>query len=151
MSSLRGSRTEANLRDAFSEEARSTRRCLSYAQVAEAVGYRDLAAVLRATADAGDGNAAGHLGHLDDGHEAVAACLAGRTAEDLAVAVIAMTHEQTGMYAGMARTAHEEGFEEIADWFLTVAKAGRSHARNFRRILDDLGPNRGAAVTGFGD
>ena len=38
----------------------------------------------------------------------------------------------------MARTALEEGFEEIADWFETLAKAETSHARRFQKALDEL-------------
>jgi len=43
------------------------------------------------------------------------------------------------MYPGMARTAREEGFDEIADWFETLAKAEKSHAGRFQRALDTLG------------
>ena len=43
------------------------------------------------------------------------------------------------MYPGMARTAREEGFEEIADWFETLAKAERSHAGRFQKAYNDLG------------
>jgi rubrerythrin len=39
----------------------------------------------------------------------------------------------------MAKTAREEGFEEIADWFETLAKAERSHANRFQKALDTLG------------
>ena len=49
------------------------------------------------------------------------------------------THEYTDMYPGMARTARVEGFEEIADWFETLAKAERSHAGRFARALGELG------------
>ena len=47
------------------------------------------------------------------------------------------------MYPGMAKTAREEGFDEIADWFETLAKAERSHANRFQKALDgldDFGP-----------
>ena len=42
------------------------------------------------------------------------------------------------MYPGMARTAREEGFEEIADWFETLAKAEKSHAGRFQQGLENL-------------
>ena len=42
------------------------------------------------------------------------------------------------MYPGMAKTAREEGFDEIADWFETLAKAERSHANRFQKALDKL-------------
>ena len=44
----------------------------------------------------------------------------------------------TDMYPGMARTAREEGMDEIADWFETLAKAERSHANRFQKALDEL-------------
>ena len=48
------------------------------------------------------------------------------------------THEYTDMYPGMAKTARDEGFDEIADWFETLAKAERSHANRFQKALDEL-------------
>jgi rubrerythrin len=46
------------------------------------------------------------------------------------------THEYTSMYPGMARDARDEGFDEVADWFDTLAKAERSHAGKFKKTLD---------------
>ena len=46
------------------------------------------------------------------------------------------THEYTDMYPGMAKTAREEGFPEVADWFETLAKAEKSHAGRFQKMLD---------------
>ncbi|MFT5373154.1 MAG: rubrerythrin, partial [Bacteroidia bacterium] len=48
------------------------------------------------------------------------------------------THEYTDMYPGMASTARDEGFDEIADWFETLAKAERSHANRFQKALNEL-------------
>ena len=62
----------------------------------------------------------------------------GKTSDNLKAAVAGETHEYTDMYPGMARSAREEGFEEIADWFETLAKAERSHAGRFQRSLDEL-------------
>ena len=53
-------------------------------------------------------------------------------------AIAGETHEYTDMYPGMARTAREEGFDEIADWFETLAKAEKSHAGRFKKALDSL-------------
>ena len=57
---------------------------------------------------------------------------------NLAAAVAGETHEYTDMYPGMARTARDEGFDEIADWFETLAKAEKSHAGRFQKALDGL-------------
>jgi rubrerythrin len=60
-----------------------------------------------------------------------------KTVEDvLKAAVAGETHEYTDMYPGMAKTAREEGFDEIADWFETLAKAERSHANKVTKTLE---------------
>ena len=61
----------------------------------------------------------------------------GSTEQNLQSAIKGEIHEYTDMYPGMARTAREEGFEEIADWFETLAKAEKSHAGKFQKTLDD--------------
>ena len=57
----------------------------------------------------------------------------GNTADNLRASVAGETHEYTDMYPGMAKTARDEGFDEIADWFETLAKAERSHANRFQK------------------
>ena len=57
-------------------------------------------------------------------------------AEALQAAIAGETHEYTDMYPGMAKTARDEGFDEIADWFETLAKAERSHANKFTKTLE---------------
>ncbi|MEE3261018.1 MAG: ferritin family protein, partial [Pseudomonadota bacterium] len=47
-------------------------------------------------------------------------------------------HEYTDMYPGMSKVARDEGFDEIADWFETLAKAEKSHAGRFTKALDDM-------------
>ncbi len=63
----------------------------------------------------------------------------GPTDKNLLSAVAGETHEYTDMYPGMARTARDEGFDEIADWFETLAKAEKSHAGRFQKAFDTLG------------
>ena len=62
----------------------------------------------------------------------------GDTENNLKAAVAGETHEYTDMYPGMAKDARDEGFEEIADWMETLAKAERSHANRFQKALDSL-------------
>ena len=66
----------------------------------------------------------------------------GATDDNLKAAIAGETHEYTDMYPGMARTAREEGFDEIADWFETLAKAEKSHAGRFQKALDALESKR---------
>ena len=65
-------------------------------------------------------------------------CPIGQTDVNLKAAIAGETHEYTDMYPGFAKTAREEGFEEIADWFETLAKAERSHANRFQKAYDTL-------------
>ncbi len=62
----------------------------------------------------------------------------GATGDNLKAAIAGETHEYTDMYPGMAKAARDEGFDEIADWFETLAKAERSHANRFQKALDQL-------------
>ena len=62
----------------------------------------------------------------------------GPTADNLKTAIAGETHEYTDMYPGMAKDARSEGFDEIADWFETLAKAERSHANRYQKALDAL-------------
>ena len=62
----------------------------------------------------------------------------GATDLNLKAAIADETHAYTDMYPVMARTAHEEGHDEIADWFETLAKAEKSHAGRFQRALDSM-------------
>jgi rubrerythrin len=62
----------------------------------------------------------------------------GNTEANLKSAIEGETYEYTQMYPGMAKTARDEGFQELAEWFETLAKAERSHANRFQKGLDSL-------------
>ena len=62
----------------------------------------------------------------------------GPTRDNLKAAIAGETHEYVDIYPGMARAARQEGFDEIADWFETLAKAAKSHAGRFQKALDAL-------------
>ena len=138
MAALKGSKTEGNLKDAFSGESQANRRYLYFAQKADVEGYNDVAAVFRSTAEGETGHAHGHLEFLEAVGAPATGMPIGKTSDNLAAAVAGETHEYTDMYPGMARVARAEGFDEIADWFETLAKAERSHAGRFQRALAEL-------------
>jgi rubrerythrin len=138
MAALKGSKTEGNLKDAFAGESQANRRYLYFAQKADVEGYNDVSAVFRSTAEGETGHAHGHLEYLEETGDPATGLPIGGTSNNLKAAVAGEKHEYTDMYQGMARTAREEGFEEIADWFETLAKAERSHAGRFQRALDSL-------------
>lgn len=135
---LKGSKTEANLKEAFAGESQANRRYLYFAAKADVEGYNDVAAVFRSTAEGETGHAHGHLEHLEEVGDPVTGLPIGETAANLKSAIAGETHEYTDMYPGMAKTARDEDFEEIADWFETLAKAERSHANRFQKALDSL-------------
>jgi rubrerythrin len=62
----------------------------------------------------------------------------GNTEENLKSAIAGETHEYTDMYPSMAKTAREEGFDDIADWMETLAMAEKSHAGRFEKALKGL-------------
>ena len=136
--SLKGSKTEENLKEAFAGESQANRRYLYFAQKADIEGYNDVAAVFRSTAEGETGHAHGHLEYLEEVGDPGTGMPIGETKANLASAVHGETHEYTDMYPGMAKTAREEGFEEIADWFETLAKAEKSHAGKFQKTLDSI-------------
>ncbi len=138
MPSLAGSKTEQNLKDAFSGESQANRRYLYFAQKADVEGYNDVSAVFRSTAEGETGHAHGHLEYLAEVGDPATGEPIGPTADNLRSAIAGETYEYTDMYPGMARSAREEGFDEIAAWFETLAKAERSHAGRFKKALDTL-------------
>src|SRR5438477_10601789 len=138
MASLKGSKTEENLKAAFAGESQANRRYLYFAQKAELEGYNGVSAVFRSTAEGETGHAHGHLEYLEEVGDPATGKPIGATPDNLRAAIAGETHEYTDMYPGMARTAREEGFEEIADWFETLAKAEKSHAGRFQGALHTL-------------
>ncbi len=135
---LKGSKTEQNLKDAFAGESQANRRYLYFANKADIEGQNDIAALFRSTAEGETGHAHGHLEFLEAVGDPATGLPIGGTRDNLKAAVAGETHEYTDMYPGMAKQAREEGFDEIADWFETLAKAERSHANRYQKALDVL-------------
>ncbi|MEE8176940.1 MAG: rubrerythrin family protein [Acidobacteriota bacterium] len=138
MSKLKGTKTHDNLKAAFAGESQANRRYLYFAKQADIEGQPDIAGLFRDTAEGETGHAHGHLDYLKPVGDPATGLPIGETAENLKAAVAGETHEYTDMYPGMAKTAREEGFGEIADWFETLAKAEKSHAGRFTQGLSSL-------------
>ena len=135
---LKGSKTEQSLRDAFASESQANRRYLYFANKADIEGQNDVAALFRSTAEGETGHAHGHLEFLETVGDPATGLPIGSSRQNLESAVAGETHEYTDMYPGMAKTARDEGFDEIADWFQTLAKAERSHANRYQKAIDAL-------------
>ena len=138
MSNLKGTKTHENLKDAFAGESQANRRYLYFAKVADIEGYPEIASNFRETAEGETGHAHGHLDYLKEVGDPATGLPIGDTLDNLKAAVAGETHEYTDMYPGMATTAREENFAEIADWFETLAKAEKSHAGRFQQMADSV-------------
>jgi rubrerythrin len=138
MAQLKGSKTQENLKYAFAGESQANRRYLYFAKQADIEGYAEVSGLFRDTAEGETGHAHGHLDYLKKVADPATDMPFTDVPEMLASAVAGETHEYTDMYPSMAKTAREEGFPEIADWFETLAKAERSHAGKFQKALDTL-------------
>ena len=135
---IKGSRTHQNLKDAFAGESQANRRYLYVAKVADVEGYPEVAANFRETAEGETGHAHGHLDYMKPAGDPATGLPIGDSTLNLKAAIAGETHEYTDMYPGMAKTAREEGFAEVADWFETLAKAEKSHAGRFQKMLDTI-------------
>ena len=135
---LKGTKTHQNLKDAFAGESQANRRYLYFAKAADIEGYPEIAGNFRETADGETGHAHGHLDYLKQVGDPATGLPIGDSSLNLKAAVEGETHEYTDMYPGMAKTARDEGFKEVADWFETLAKAEKSHAGRFQKMLSTI-------------
>ena len=138
MAELKGSKTQQNLKDAFAGESQANRRYLYFAKIADVEGYPEVAGNFRETAEGETGHAHGHLDYLKKVGDPATGLPIGSTEKNLKAAIAGETHEYTDMYPGMAKTARAEGFNEIADWFETLAKAEKSHSGRFDQMLKSI-------------
>ena len=139
MTTLKGSKTAQNLKDAFAGESQANRRYLYFAQKADVEGYNDVSAVFRSTAEGETGHAHGHLEFLEAVGDPATGEPIGDSHKNLKASIAGETYEYTQMYPGFAKTAREEGFAEVADWFETLARAEKSHANRFAKLLTTIG------------
>jgi rubrerythrin len=137
MSNLAGTQTHDNLKAAFAGESQANRRYLWMAKIADVEGYPEIAGNFRDTAEGETGHAHGHLDYMRKVGDPATGLPIGSTDDNLKASVAGETHEYTDMYPGMAKVAREEGFDEIADWFETLAKAEKAHAGRFQSLLND--------------
>ena len=138
MHNLRGTETLENLQEAFARESQDNRRLLYFATKADVEGLPEIASLFRSVADGETMHAFGHLDFLSELAEwtgmgetsPVVACL--KAALELEVV------EHTQMYPGFARTARDEGFDEIAEWFEVLIRSERSHALHLAHAVETL-------------
>jgi rubrerythrin len=130
MAAFIGSRTEANLRQAFATATLAYRRYLAIAEQADAEGGHRAAVLFREIAKSRASQAEAHLNRLEPCNDETS------TVYNVRLAIMDKLYACADAYPAMARTARQEGFHEIADWFEVRAKAGRSRTARFRRALE---------------
>jgi rubrerythrin len=135
---LKDTKTHENLKEAFKGESMANRRYLYFARRADIEGYPDIGGLFRDTSEAETGHAFGHLDFIKEVGDPATGEPIGDTERNLKAAVAGETYEYTEMYPGFARTAREEGFDEVAEWFETLARAEKSHAGRFSQGLNSL-------------
>lgn len=126
---LKGTKTEKNLQAAFAGESQARNKYTYFASVAKKEGYEQIAAIFEQTAN----NEKEHakmwfklLGGI------------GNTAENLKAAADGENYEWTDMYDEFAKTAREEGFEQIAKMFEGVGKIEKHHEERYRKLLKNV-------------
>jgi rubrerythrin len=138
LAELKNSKTMDNLKTAFAGESQANRRYLYFAQKADVEGYPDVAALFRSVAEGETGHAFGHFDFLAPVGDPVTGVPVGATTANLKSAIEGETYEYTEMYPGFAKTARDEGFDSIAEWFETLARAEKSHAGRFTQGLSSV-------------
>ena len=139
MAELKGTKTHENLKHAFAGESQANRRYLYFADKADIEGYPEIAGNFRDTAEGETGHAHGHMDYLKPAGDPATGLPFGSTTLNLKSAIEGETYEYTQMYPGFSKTAREEGFAEVADWFETLARAEKSHANRFSKLLTTIG------------
>ena len=124
-----GTKTEQNLRAAFSGESEARNKYTYFASVAKKEGYEQISALFLKTAE-------NEKEHAKMWFKELGAL--GNTAENLLHAAEGENYEWTDMYATFAREADEEGFPELAAKFRAVAAIEKSHEERYRALLNNV-------------
>jgi rubrerythrin len=135
MKSLKGTKTEKNLLTAFAGESQARNRYTYFASKAKKQGYEQISGIFLETADNEKEHAERLFKFLEGGEAAVTASfpagVIGETEDNLKDAAAGENYEHTTMYPDFAKVAAEEGFEEIADVFISIANAERQHEKRY--------------------
>ena len=135
---LDGTQTHRNLLEAFAAESQANRRFIWFAQKADVEGYPDAAMLFRSVAESETGHAHGHLEYLALVGDPATGEPIGDTEDNFKSAVASETYDYTQLYPSFAKTAREEGLDEIADWFEALARIEKSHASRLAQGLEAL-------------
>jgi len=142
MNKLKGSITEKNLLKAFAGESQARNRYTFFANVAKKEGYEQIAGIFLETAENEKEHAEVFFKYLEGGDvEITAGYPAGKigsTEDNLLSAAEGERMEWGTLYPGFSKTAHEEGFEEIAESFTEIAEVEELHEKRYRKLLENM-------------
>ena len=143
---LKGTLTEKNLLTAFAGESQARNRYTYFASQAKKEGYEQISWIFEETANQEKEHAKRFFKFLQGGEVEVQAGfpagVIGTTQENLLAAAAGENHEHTEMYPGFARTAHKEGFEDIAKVFEAVSVAEKQHEKRYRDLAANIEAGR---------
>ena len=146
MKSLKGTKTEKNLLTAFAGESQARNRYTYFASKAKKQGYEQISAIFLETADNEKEHAERIFKFLEGGEVGVAASfpagVIGDTKDNLKAAASGENYEHTTMYPEFARIAEEEGFDEIAAVFRSIANAEKQHEKRYLGLMENIQKGR---------
>lgn len=138
MAGLAGSKTHENLKDAFAGESQANSRFLWFAQKADVDGFPEIATLFRNIADSEMGHAFGILEYLAEIGDPTSGESIGHTEDNVESSILSETYEYLEKYPIFAKTARDEGFAEIADWFESLARGEKSHVLRLTDALKSI-------------
>jgi len=146
MKSLKGTKTEKNLLTAFAGESQARNRYTYFSSKAKKEGYEQISGIFAETADNEKEHAERLFKFLEGGEAEVAAAfpagIIGKTADNLKAAAAGENYEHTTMYPEFARVADEEGFNEIASVFTSIAVAEKQHEKRYLALAENIEKDR---------
>ena len=142
MGDLRGTQTEKNILTAFAGESQARNRYTYFASQAKKDGYVQISEIFTETANQEKEHAKRLFKLLQGGEVEIAAAfpagVIGPTLDNLKEAAAGENYEYTDMYPGFAKTAEEEGFQEIADIFKAIAVAEKQHEKRYLALAANV-------------
>ncbi len=146
MKELKGTQTEQNLLTAFAGESQARNRYDYFSGIAYEEGYRQISEIFEETAKQEKEHAKRIFKYLEGGEARVdtsfPAGVLGSTPENLEHAAAGEKYEWSDMYPSFAETAEEEGFDEIAETFRSIAVAEKQHEKRYNALRTNIKEDR---------
>ena len=146
MSELKGSQTEKNILTAFAGESQARNRYTYFASKAKKEGYVQIAAIFEETANQEKEHAKRLFKFLEGGEIEITAGfpagVIGSTLDNLKASAAGENYEHTSMYPGFAKTAMDEGFDNLADVFSAIAEAEKQHEKRYNALAQNIEAGR---------